>query len=335
MGENFHDEQQKKQWEQFQAFQRQQDEQRKSKTKKRWLWGCGGCLIAFVIMIVIFSACTALFTGGVKNLGQDNNKTYKMGETAKNGDLEVQVNSVETANQVGPSVAPSYPKNSYVVVDVSIKNKGKESLTIDSNMFKLKSDDKTFDADSAGSLAANQAETGSIKNSFFLEQVNPDSTAEGKVVFDVSDAVANAKDKKLEISSSLFSSKKVTFDLSDSKKSAKSKGSEDNSNKIDLNGNDEVASNSSINDARIQTSNEQQHIDHVVNPNTKESNNGQKDSSNKTQTEDDPVDPRIVEHNNQQVIELKKQMVEHNMNFDPNSGGDLYNIETGNFVNEE
>ncbi len=80
-------------------------------------------------------------------------------------------------------------------------------------MFKLKSGGKSLEANSQGSMSANQNEDGSIENSFFLEQVNPDSTTQGKVVFDVSESMANSKDKKLEITSSLFSSKKVTFDL--------------------------------------------------------------------------------------------------------------------------
>ncbi|MCF7590768.1 DUF4352 domain-containing protein, partial [Staphylococcus aureus] len=50
-----------------------------------------------------------------------------------------------------------------------------------------------------------------------------DSTAQGKIVFDVSENIANAKDKKLEVISSLFSVKKITFDLSEAKKTSKAK----------------------------------------------------------------------------------------------------------------
>lgn len=124
---------------------------------------------------------------------------------------------------VGPSLAPTNAKGIFVVADVTIKNKGKEALTIDSSMFKLKSGDKTFEADNTGSMSANQSDNGSIENSFFLQRINPDSTAQGKIVFDVSENIANAKDKKLEVISSLFSVKKITFDLSDAKKTSKAK----------------------------------------------------------------------------------------------------------------
>lgn len=128
---------------------------------------------------------------------------------------------------VGPSLAPTNAKGIFVVADVTIKNKGKEALTIDSSMFKLKSGDKTFEADNTGSMSANQSDNGSIENSFFLQRINPDSTAQGKIVFDVSENIANAKDKKLEVISSLFSVKKITFDLSDAKKHQKLKDKQD------------------------------------------------------------------------------------------------------------
>ncbi|UMT77297.1 DUF4352 domain-containing protein [Staphylococcus roterodami] len=228
MSNQFKSEEERRQWEQFQAFQNQQNQQHQQygqkKSKKGWFWGCGGCLVLFILIIIGISACTAGITGNLGgNNSKETNKTHKIGETVKNGDLEVTVNSVETMKSVGPSIAPTNAKGTFVVADVTIKNKGKEALTIDSSMFKLKSGDKTFEADNTGSMSANQNDNGSIENSFFLQRINPDSTAQGKIVFDVSESIANAKDKKLEVISSLFSVKKITFDLSDAKKTSKSK----------------------------------------------------------------------------------------------------------------
>ncbi|CDR63851.1 TPA: DUF4352 domain-containing protein [Staphylococcus argenteus] len=228
MSNQFKSEEEKRQWEQFQAFQKQQNQQnqkfRQKKSRKGWFWGCGGCLVLFILIIIGISACTAGITGNLGgNYSKETNKTHKIGETVKNGDLEVTVNSVETMKSVGPSIAPTNAKGTFVVADVTIKNKGKEALTIDSSMFKLKTGDKTFEADNTGSMSANQNDNGSIENSFFLQRINPDSTAQGKIVFDVSENIANAKDKKLEVISSLFSVKKITFDLSDAKKTSKAK----------------------------------------------------------------------------------------------------------------
>ncbi|GJF50585.1 DUF4352 domain-containing protein [Staphylococcus argenteus] len=228
MSNQFKSEEERRQWEQFQAFQKHQNQQnqqfRQKKSRKGWFWGCGGCLVLFILIIIGISACTAGITGNLGgNNSKETNKTHKIGETVKNGDLEVTVNSVETMKSVGPSIAPTNAKGTFVVADVTIKNKGKEALTIDSSMFKLKTGDKTFEADNTGSMSANQNDNGSIENSFFLQRINPDSTAQGKIVFDVSENIANAKDKKLEVISSLFSVKKITFDLSDAKKTSKAK----------------------------------------------------------------------------------------------------------------
>ena len=52
------------------------------------------------------------------------------------------------------------------------------------------------------SMSANQS--GDIDNSFFLEEVNPESKLEGKVVFDVSEATATSKDLKLKVQTGIF-----------------------------------------------------------------------------------------------------------------------------------
>lgn len=204
---------------------------------KKWLFGCGGCLVVFILLAVLFGACAMFIGGGDDNTSsngsskQSSNKTkeFKIGDTAKNGDIEVTVNSVETANQVGPSALPTTAKDTFVVADVTIKNNGNEALTIDSTMFKLLNGDKTAKADAGASTSANQSDDGTITDSFFLEQVNPDSTTQGKVAFDVSQDFANSDDKKMEITSKLFSTNKVTFKLSDGKTTAKS----NENNKVD------------------------------------------------------------------------------------------------------
>lgn len=206
---------------------------------KKWLFGCGGCLVIFILLAVLFGACAMFIGGGDDNTSsngsskQSSNKTkeFKIGDTAKNGDIEVTVNSVETANQVGPSALPTTAKDTFVVADVTIKNNGNEALTIDSTMFKLLNGEKTAKADAGASTSANQSDDGTITDSFFLEQVNPDSTTQGKVVFDVSQDFANSDNKKMEITSKLFSTNKVTFKLSDEKTTTKS--SKNKNNKVE------------------------------------------------------------------------------------------------------
>lgn len=79
------------------------------------------------------------------------------------------------------------------------------------------------------------------------------------------------------------------------------------------------------------TGNQQKNSQQTQNSNT----NNEAFSSNGYHKVYNQADPDMVEHNDQQVVKWKNQMVEHNKNFNPRSGGDLYNIETGNFVSEE
>ncbi|HJE01871.1 Ltp family lipoprotein [Staphylococcus auricularis] len=45
-------------------FEEYKEQQRRSITKK-WLWGCGGCLLFVILMGILFSACTAVFVNTV------------------------------------------------------------------------------------------------------------------------------------------------------------------------------------------------------------------------------------------------------------------------------
>lgn len=77
----------------------------------------------------------------------------------------------------------------------------------------MKKGKKTYEADSAASVSANQKEDGSIDNSFLMQDLNPDSTMSGKVVFDVAPEVANAKDLKLVVQTGIYGTQKGTISL--------------------------------------------------------------------------------------------------------------------------
>ncbi|MGV2927175.1 DUF4352 domain-containing protein [Macrococcus capreoli] len=190
------------------------------KKRNPFLLGCLG----LVLLMMIIGACAAAMGGGDSSNKQDGKETastskeeskkaHKIGETVKVGKMEYKVNGVSTATSVGPSALPAKAKDTFVVVDIEVKNNGDKAITVDSSLFKLKTKGKTLEADSAGSMSANQGEDGSIENSFFLEQLNPDSTTKGKVVYDVSKAMAESTDKQLEVSTGFFGTEKDLIDL--------------------------------------------------------------------------------------------------------------------------
>lgn len=185
-----------------------------------------GCLGLLLIAILI-GACSALFLSVSEEKGSSdestnskdikNDKTvkqaYKIGDIVKVGKMQYKINNVTTATSVGPSALPEKAKDTFVVIDLEVKNNGDEAITVDSSLFKLLTKGKTLEADAAASTSANQSEDGTIQNSFFLEQLNPDSTSKGKVVFDVSKAMADAPDKQLEVATGFFGTETEIIDL--------------------------------------------------------------------------------------------------------------------------
>ena len=187
--------------------------------KKFFKIGCGG-LLALIILGAIIGAL-----GGEDTSTNDDNteteqqetsapateekteekaeektkETVGIGTPLEVGDAIFTLNGVELADQVGPSVLPTKASGKYIVLNVTYRNNGNEAVTIDSSFFKLKRGDKTYEADSAASMSANQGENGAIQNSFFLQEVNPDMEISGRVVFDVAPEVAEATDLQLQV----------------------------------------------------------------------------------------------------------------------------------------
>ncbi|WP_173916904.1 DUF4352 domain-containing protein [Halobacillus sp. Marseille-Q1614] len=140
-------------------------------------------------------------------------KTYGIGDTVEVGAMTYTINEKSTADEVGPSVMPETASGKYVVLNVTVKNNGDEAVTVDGTYFKLKQNDKTFEADTMASTSANQAEDGSIENSFFLEQLNPGSEISGNVVFDVAPEIADADDLSVEAQEGIFGTVTETITL--------------------------------------------------------------------------------------------------------------------------
>jgi len=172
--------------------------------KKWWVW-----LIAIIIVIAIAS-------GGedtpetVDKADAPNTETTKkeepikeevkvagIGEVVKVGDVEFIVNGTSTAKSVGGQFGKS-AQGTYLLLDVTVKNVGNEAITTDASFFQLKAGEKTFDADSSAGIYANP------DTNLFYEQVNPDLSAKGFVVFDVSDEVISNPELMLQVQTGFF-----------------------------------------------------------------------------------------------------------------------------------
>lgn len=186
------------------------------KKKSKVLPGCLGLLL----LILLIGACAAAMGGNddtkkedattsttTKEDKKETKKAYKIGDTVKVGKMQYKVNGVSTATAVGADGFGEKAKGTYQIVDITVKNNGDDSIIVDTELFKLKVGNKTLSADGGASVTAND-----VNNSFFLEELNPDSELTGKVVFDVSNALID-KDKQLEVATGFFGTETDVIDL--------------------------------------------------------------------------------------------------------------------------
>lgn len=113
-------------------------------------------------------------------------KAVGIGEKATIADVTFTVNGVEESNEIKSGnefIENATTEGKFIIVDVKIENSQKEALTINSNFFKIKTDDETeYEAVTDGEVIMAM---GDDMGDFFLEQINPGLSKSGKVVFEV------------------------------------------------------------------------------------------------------------------------------------------------------
>lgn len=147
-----------------------------------------------------------------KDTKKEKKPEFTIGDVVTVEDLNYTVNSIEVTQSVGPSIYPTDAKDTFLVVDLTVKNNGNEAIMIDTSNFKLIDGEKSFDPDSMGSISANQDAEGN-STGFFLENLNPDVSLQGTVVFDVTEDQANSATVQLGISKNIFSDKYTKIKL--------------------------------------------------------------------------------------------------------------------------
>lgn len=167
-----------------------------------------GCLTTIGALVVVIVGIAIFASGGdeeASSTGNDDSnsgeqeeqekqvKKAGIGEEAKIANVGFTVTDakstgkIESGNEFTEDATTS---GKFVILDVKIKNKKKEALTIDSSYFKIKTQDgTTFEPVTSGQV---MMAMGSDANDFFMTQINPGLSKSGKVVFEV------AKDVKLE-----------------------------------------------------------------------------------------------------------------------------------------
>lgn len=133
-------------------------------------------------------------------------KEYKIGEVAKVGEVDYLINNVEVTKQIGNEYVNTTAKDIFLIIDISITNNEKESLSVADTFFKLLNGENEYSADSTGAIYLNDS-------SIIFKKLNPGVTLQGKIVFDVPESVAIANETKLQVQTGVWGSEKDVISL--------------------------------------------------------------------------------------------------------------------------
>ncbi len=161
-----------------------------------------GVLVAGALVLGL-GACGAMVTEEEETVVKPQKEEPKkeevvanIGDTLKVGDTEFTINGTSQAQNVGGEYGYN-AQGTYLLIDMSVTNRGNESMYVDGDMFKLKVDGKTYDSDSSATIYANE------NDEFFMSDINPDITMTGKIAFDLP-AELLEKELVLEVSDAWF-----------------------------------------------------------------------------------------------------------------------------------
>lgn len=133
-------------------------------------------------------------------------KTYGIGQEVPVGDVTYIVNSKEITTNVGGD----FGKNAngvFLLLNVTVKNNGKEAITVADDFFTLLKGDMEYKTDSSAGLYANQ------DANFFYSEVNPESTITGNVVFDITEETANDPSIQLKVQTGFWGTETELINL--------------------------------------------------------------------------------------------------------------------------
>lgn len=121
-----------RQQEQFENYKKEQA----SKSKKRWLWGCGGCLGIFILLAILFTACTGAFVNEVdKGINEEgtldkdkDTKVKNVGETTEIDGVSFTLDDATFTDERNEFT--DVEADRVLKVDMTIKNNSDEEIPV-------------------------------------------------------------------------------------------------------------------------------------------------------------------------------------------------------------
>lgn len=116
-------------------------------------------------------------------------------EVASIGNMRYLVDKLSYTKELGDYQAIG----TYLILIIGARNDGSSAVIVDTSAFKIIDNGDSYSASSFITLLANQEDDGTVNHSFFLEQLNPNQSMAGYVIFDVPNEVAASDTKQLLI----------------------------------------------------------------------------------------------------------------------------------------
>ena len=132
--------------------------------------------------------------------------TYSIGQEVPVGDVVYIVNSKEVNTNVGGEFGKT-ANGIFLVLNVTVKNNGKEAITVTDDFFTLLKGDVEYKSDSTAGIYANQ------DANFFLTEVNPENSVTGNVVFDITEETVNEPSIQLRVQTGYFGTETGVINL--------------------------------------------------------------------------------------------------------------------------
>lgn len=146
------------------------------------------------VMIVVAGACgsgsgSSSSSADCGNEASDNcTPTVRASQSLTVDAITYRLKGASTAGTVGdPALLGAKAKGVFVIIKLRAKSNRKETGTFSQEMFKLVAGGKEYSADDAAITAFDQ--------NFFYEDIGPDTSATGKLAFDVAPKVLNNNPK--------------------------------------------------------------------------------------------------------------------------------------------
>ena len=106
----------------------------------------------------------------------------------------------------GDEYLKSEANDTYLIIDISITNHETEALTVSDSFFKLLNNGNEYSTDDNGAIYLGDS-------SIIYQEINPEVTLQGRLIFDVPETIANDMKTELQVQTGVWGSEKDVISL--------------------------------------------------------------------------------------------------------------------------